>query len=316
MGNDQPRRFPTVPMPSPTLSLTPFLRALVIGLSSVLFLAACQTGPRSAGPVGAFIFDEWEGMQLRVHYVEPSDLPANAPVVIVMHGTLRNADDYRDNWIALAEQFGFRVYAPEFDAKRFPGAAGYNLGGAGEAGARAFDAIEPLYEFLSAERGLPDNGYFIFGHSAGGQFVHRFVCFANPQNLRLAISANAGWYTLPEGPFPWPYSLEGAPEATCDLADYFETPLLIALGDQDIDPGHRYLRRTPEALAQGPHRLARGLSFLETAKSIADARGLKLIWRVEIVEGIGHDNAGMAEAAARLVHRLATSTKDQTGARP
>lgn len=292
------------------------MRALATGLSSLLLLAACQTGAHDAGPVGTFTFDNWAGVPLRVHYVEPSDLPANAPVVIVMHGTLRNAGEYRDNWIALAEQYGFRVYAPEFDARRFPGAAGYNLGGAGEAGARAFDAIEPLYEFLSDARGLPDNGYFIFGHSAGGQFVHRFVCFANPQNLRLAIAANAGWYTLPEGPFPWPYSLEGAPEPTCDLADYFDTPLLITLGDQDIDPAYYNLRRTPEAMAQGPHRLARGLSFLETARLIAGARGLKLVWRVEIVEGVGHDNVGMAEAAARLMHTLATSTEDQTGAPP
>jgi len=300
----------------PSLPFVHIARALALIFAGPALLAACQGLARNDGPVGAFTFDDWAGVPIRVHYVEPAGVSEDAPAIIVMHGTRRNADEYRDNWIELAREHGFRVYAPEFDAERFPGAAGYNLGGAGEAGVRAFDAIEPLYEYLSDERGLPDNGYVIFGHSAGGQFVHRFACFAETPNLQLAIAANAGWYTLPEGPYGWPYSLAGAPEPVCELADYFDTPMVIALGDRDIDPNDSLLRRTPEALAQGPHRLARGLSFLATAGAIADARGLDLNWEVEIVEGVGHDHGAMAQAAAEWLVPWAASTGDRSGVQP
>ena len=37
-----------------------------------------------------------------------------------------------------------------------------------------------------------------------------------------------------------------------------QCPLTILLGEDDNDPNSKYLRRTPEALAQGAHRLARG----------------------------------------------------------
>ncbi len=277
---------------------------------SAMLLAACQSTAHDRQGVGAFTFDAWEGVPLKVHYAEPEGVSEAAPAIFVMHGTKRNAGEYRDNWIELATRHGFRVYAPEFDRRRFEGSAGYNLGGAGKPGARAFDAIEPLYQHLTDRRGAPDTGYIIFGHSAGAQFVHRFVCFTETLHLRLAIAANSGWYTLPEGPHAWPYSLEGAPDAACDLDAYFSAPLLIALGDRDNDPAYYNLRRTPEALDQGPHRLARGLNFLATAHRLADARGLPLRWRLEIVEGVGHDNAGMAEAAARLIGRLAGTSEN------
>ena len=38
----------------------------------------------------------------------------------------------------------------------------------------------------------------MFGHSAGGQFVHRFVQFKPNSRVNYAISANAGWYTVPD----------------------------------------------------------------------------------------------------------------------
>ena len=51
----------------------------------------------------------------------------------------------------------------------------------------------------------------MFGHSAGAQFVHRFVMFAPGPNLRTAISANAGWYTTLEENVAFPYGLKDAP---------------------------------------------------------------------------------------------------------
>jgi len=275
------------------------------GLSALVAVLLIVVIPRSSlgAEVDNFLFSQWQGPPITVYSVEPRSVDEDAPVVFVMHGVLRNAADYRDNWIGLAREYGLNIYAPEFDAERFPGAASYNLGGVGSDAASAFDAIEPLFARLRAQRGLTATGYVVFGHSAGAQFVHRFACFAVPEHLQLAIVANAGWYTLPEPEEAWPYGLGAVDAGQCEVGRWLGQPLLILLGDQDTDPEHRYLRRTPEAMRQGPHRFARGQYFLEAGRAAAAARGVPFRWRLQTVPGVGHDNAGMARAVASRIRQ-------------
>jgi len=272
-------------------------------LSSLfLFLGACASEPAAPSGVTAFTFDSWDGPALKVYAVEPDGLAPDAPVVFVMHGVNRNADDYRDNWIDLANQYGFRIYAPEFSRAAFPGAELYNLGGVGTDAPSAYAAIEPLFADLVASRGVTAPGYAIFGHSAGAQFVHRFVCFAKPQHLDLAIAANAGWYTFPDDDAEWPYGLGGIDADACDPASWMQQTMLVMLGDQDKDPKDPNLRTTPEAMQQGATRFERGLRFYNAAETGATALGVDLRWRYRIVPGVAHDNRGMALAAAPVIN--------------
>lgn len=273
-----------------------------------LVACGCTSAPGPVVTRSSFVFADWDGPALTVYAAEPAGLAADAPVVIVMHGVGRNADEYRDNWVDLAGEYGLRIYAPAFDRARFPGAENYNLGGIGT-GSRAigaYSAIEPLFAYLRAERGVARHGYILFGHSAGAQFVHRFTCFADAPNLELAVAANSGWYTMPSETDAWPYGLGGLGEEACDLKGWFARPMLIALGNRDTDPDDPNLRRTPEAMAQGPYRFARGLAFLEMAKTRAEAENWPIAWTFEIVDGVAHDNRGMAIAIAELI------TKDKT----
>lgn len=250
---------------------------------------------------GRFVFSDWSGPPITVHFVEPdSDAMADAPVVIVMHGVNRNADDYAENWRGLVREYGFRVYAPEFSDDDFPGAEMYNLGGIGTDGPYAYSAIEPLFGAIM-ERGGDAEGYYLFSHSAGAQFVHRAVLFEDLPHLITAFSANAGWYTLPDAATPWPYGLDGVDVADDDVRRWLGRPLVVLLGDQDTDPRDRNLRRTAEALAQGEHRYARGAFFMRTARDRAIELGVPFGWTAYNVPGVAHDNAGMAQAAALLI---------------
>jgi hypothetical protein len=49
--------------------------------------------------------------------------------------------------------------------------------------------------------------YGLFGHSAGGQFVHRMVSFGFRDRVAVAVSANAGTYAMPDLTTPWPFGL-------------------------------------------------------------------------------------------------------------
>ena len=276
---------------------------------AAILLAIIVTGCASVFPpdpaAQAFTLSGWGGPDLRVFAVEPEGLEADAPVVIVLHGVRRNARDYRNNWIDLARQHGIRVYVPEFSRRHFPTAEDYTLGGVasgGPASSRSYGAIEPLFDFLRAERGVTSDDYVLFGHSAGAQFVHRFACFEDTARFSLAIAANAGWYTFPDPTTNWPYGVKGV-EAGCDRAKWVQKPLLILLGGADNDPQAEFLRRTPEADAQGLHRFARGHSFLAAGRGAAQEETVGFGWSLEVVPGVAHDNAGMAQAAMAAITR-------------
>lgn len=272
--------------------------AAALCLPQVCAKAAAKDGDAH---VGRFTFDAWGGPPLQVYFVEPASAQQDAPIVIVMHGAGRNADDYRDNWIDLAKQYGFVVYAPEFDRKHFPQARHYNMGGLTGEKPRAFDAIDPLFDMIKKRRTSGPDKYILFGHSAGAQFVHRFVFFRPKARYKMAIAANAGWYTLTRKDQNWPYGLGKLKKRRYNMKKAFQKPLVILLGAKDNVRNDKNLRTTPKAMAQGPHRLARGVYFLKTAKASAEASRVALKWRFQIIPGVGHDNRGMAIAAAALI---------------
>ena len=252
-----------------------------------------------------FTLSGWGGPDLRVFAVEPEGLEADAPVVIVLHGVRRDARDYRNNWMDLARQHRIRVYVPEYSKLHFPASEDYTLGGFANADPerpRSYAAIEPLFDYLRAGRGVTSDDYVLFGHSAGAQLVHRFACFEDNARFSLAIVANAGWYTFPDAGTKWPYGVKGV-ESACDRATWVQKPLLILLGVADNDPQAEFLRRTPEADVQGLHRLARGHSFHAAGRAAAQEEAVSFEWNLELVTGVGHDNAGMAQAAMAAISR-------------
>jgi pimeloyl-ACP methyl ester carboxylesterase len=227
-----------------------------------------------------------------------------------MHGGGRNSDDYRDAWIELADQYHVLILAPEFSDKAFPNARGYNLGGmesflgfdrAPEHW--AFSVIDPMVQAVMDGIGSTRDVYDLFGHSAGGQFVHRLVLFCPDAAIDRAVAANSGWYTLPTRNERFPYGLRSAPGPEVRLELSMGKELIVMLGELDNSAsagGH--LRTTPEAMRQGSGRRQRGEYFLETAKQEASERGHDLSWRMTVVPDVGHNYRRMAIAAATILY--------------
>lgn len=272
-------------------------------------LLSLWTPAHAAEPArGRFIFEGWAGPPLPVWYQLPDTVSADTPVVVVMHGVNRDADRYRDEWAALAQRHGMIVVVPEFSADAFPGARGYNTGFLTEADGTprppmlwSFAAIEPLFDAVRARFGTQVARYTLYGHSAGAQFVHRFVMFMPEARLAKAISANAGWYTMPDPAVAFPYGLASAPLPPEALPRALGQPMVVMLGTADTDVNDPNLRTTPEANRQGPHRFARGQSFLAEGRAAAAGLGVPFGWTLEEVPGVGHSNGKMAEAAAKLI---------------
>ena len=275
-----------------------FLRLMVLGL-----LTAGWCDPLAAAKV-RYTFDGWEGPALRVQVSRPAGLAADRPIVFVMHGTNRKADDYRDQWHALAIEHDFLVVVPEFSDSDFPGAAGYNLGyqydSAGKPRPRAlwaYSVIEPLFDDIRKRFALTTGRYALYGHSAGAQFVHRYLFHVPQARVSRIVPANAGWYMMPDYSAAYPYGLGGSSITPEQLAAAMALPVTLLLGELDIDPQHSNLRRTPEAMAQGAWRLQRGENFFATARATAGRQGVPFNWQLVLVPGAGHDNRLMAPAA-------------------
>lgn len=274
----------------------------------LLGLGWCLLSARAADRAaerGTFDF-EHGGQQLKVWYFRPAGLATDAPVLFVFHGVGRNADEYLDDWVEHAERKKFLLIVPEFSKERFPGDAAYNSGNmfdkAGQPRPRAqwtYSLIEPLFDALTPRLGHVRKDYMIYGHSAGAQFVHRFVFFVPEARYTRAVSANAGWYTLPTLNDAFPYGLKGSAADERALRSALARPLTVLLGEADIDPNSSALRHTPEADAQGLFRFARGKFFFARAQAEAAALKAPCHWNLATAPGIAHSNKGMAPFAVR-----------------
>lgn len=244
---------------------------------------------------------------LNVFLYRPPQAGPDADLVMVMHGVQRDAGRYFLEWVPRAQADGFVLAVPEFSQAHWPKNLAYSMGNlVGEGGtpvppaAWAFNRIEPLFDAVKGRLNLTRTDYVLYGHSAGSQFVHRAVLAGAVPRARLAIAANAGWYTFPEQTTAWPHGLGGLPEAWQDEGQ-FSRPLVVLLGEADNDPNHRSLTRTPETNAQGPHRFGRGQAFFARADGLADAAGEVFAWRCALAPGLAHDNALAARYASELI---------------
>lgn len=291
--------------------------AAVVVLSSLL--SGCMTAGSDQGgdqePVigpgrGVFTFSGYAPLQDRpvpVWYDAPAD-PSTAEIVIVMHGTGRSAPDYLADWEPLLRDRGVLLLVPEFSAADYPGAASYNLGNMlDEQGGLlpeeqwSFHVVEALFDFVVAQVHSDATDFALFGHSAGAQFVHRFIEFVPKHRVRVAVAANAGWYTVPDDSVRFPYGLQGGPARETDMESAFSSDLVILLGADDIDPENESLRHDERSDAQGVNRLERGMHFYLTSRDVAARRPTPFSWRLIVTPGIAHSHSEMARIAAPLL---------------
>ncbi|MHC6229987.1 hypothetical protein ACX5I6_09840 [Arthrobacter sp. MMS24-T111] len=275
--------------------------------------SASATNPQTRmirpGEAGDFTFNAQGPLQdqpIRVWYKAPED-PSSAQILVVMTGAHRDGESYRADWLPLIGNTNTLLLVLEFSKDDYPGAASYNQGNIFDANGKAnppeawtFNVVEALFQAVVRETNSKAEKYALFGHSAGGQFVHRFMEFTESNHVSLAVAANAGWYTMPDQSIEYPYGLKNAPLSSRGLRDAFSRRLIIMLGADDTDPKDPLLQRDRQTDAQGDNRLSRGLKFYEASRKAA-RDGDQFNWALTVVPGVAHDHKQMAMAAAPLL---------------
>ena len=281
--------------------------AMLGGLASGTTSLAQSPGPIPPGE--ARVNAALAGTDLGVFTYRPTGCTPRL-VLIVFHGVARNAGGYRRSAEPLADRTCAIVFAPKFDRERFPRDL-YQYGGVAEepVGRRTVDLVPALVAWSRQAAHAPTLPVVLIAHSAGAQFLDRVAAFVPGEAGASAIVlANPSTWVEPSIDAAAPFGLGGTEAATeTGLRAYLAAPIAVLLGADDTGTAH--LATSPEAVAQGPNRKARGLAAFSAARAVAKEHGWPFGWTLAEVPGVGHDAAAMfrsSQAMEAVVRAAAT----------
>jgi len=252
-------------------------------------------------PVGPSQFTMPFPDSIRVFTYRPANYN-NGPLLVVFHGAGRNAEEYRNHAIYMAEKFKAIVVAPRFDANRFSGdryqRGGVLINGKAQPPSRwTYSIVRHLVNTVRTREGRTDMPYYLIGHSAGGQFLERLAAFMPGDACRI-VACNPGSCLFPTRDMPYGYGFANLPPHLSSddaLRRYLASPLTFYLGTDDTTVTENF-DTTSSAMQQGVSRIERGRACFLMAQKLAAKNKWAFNWRKIEAKGVGHSAPGMFSA--------------------
>jgi pimeloyl-ACP methyl ester carboxylesterase len=231
----------------------------------------------------------------RYYLYVPRDLRPDSALLVSVHGISRNAREHVAAFTRMAERFETVLVAPVFGDGRY---GDYQRLGRRGRGSRADLALQRLASHVIYEWGLPSAKFFLYGHSGGAQFAHRYA-MAYPHDVAgLALSA-AGWYTLPDPDLPYPYGIEPTADSrglSLDPREFLRVPACVFVGEDDVNRDGAFNRSEKLDSLQGRNRIERGAYWVESMNRAAAAFGYDTRYSLHILPDAGHDFEDLVDA--------------------
>ena len=256
----------------------------------------------------------------------PTTLPPEPGLLVLVHGTPaetsfaeETAKFYIDNWIDFAEGEGIFLIAPSFNQENFSSRKGeiedMMTGYRGLFG-REIGADEWVLRIVDAyqqEFGSTDEKFSLYGHSAGGQFVGRFLV-THPERVDKAVITAAVTYPQPNPEVAWPYGMGELhtqiewDERTIRQEDVVpdpqkwlegtQVPLTVLVGLNDVTT---QLQRPGQ---KGANRVVIAKNWVEDMKLFARDNGLECKYEYQFIAGIGHSMYGLVEYSQEAMRAM------------
>ena len=246
----------------------------------------------------------------------PEKTPKN--ILVIAHGMLSKKDKasdvarkYLSRWIRYANEYNLLLIAPVFDTARFG-----NLGG-GFGGYRnlfgkytfADTFVNKIVNRYSEKTSSGSDRFYLYGHSAGGQFVNRYVV-THPEKIIRAVISAAGRYSYPDISTEWPYGA-GNLSKTLKWKDgtknrvYITNSLrnyALAANKVSIVIGSEDIKVQPKRPAHiGSTRIEIAKSWANQMNLNAKRYGINGNVNVHIISGIGHSSAKLTPHCAQIL---------------
>lgn len=253
-----------------------------------------------------FTYTVWDKPDLDVYYHLPEIINDETKVLFVIHGNSRNADNYLNTWIKLAKDKNYAIFAPHFKRSQFISFNTLQMSTSSgrirdEANLYLNNSIDLLFDYIKPLFDLSQGSYDICGHSAGAQFVHRYLLFSNSPKVNKAVAANAGWYTFLDGS-NFPYGINNPPIDfnSQNVINFLNIDLNIHIGSADTDISSS-VNQSEGANNQGLNRFQRANNFFNYTTKIVEENDLNYNWSFLVVDGVAHSNSRMSKAAAEVI---------------
>jgi len=275
-----------------------------------------------------------EGKVIKVYYHKPKGYTANSKILMVIPGAGRNGDSYRDAWIETSKKHNVLVLSPKFEEATYSFEDYHMCGLIKESNLKnaikrvnntnmvtldedrftyrlnfdqqqwIFKDLDRVFDLVVKATKSTQNTYDLFGHSAGGQILHRLAVFSPNAKVNRIIASNSGFYTLPDFNTKMPFGIQNTRIQEKDLRSSFAKKLILLIGalDNETETGGTLLR-SPTVDKQGKHRLARAHYFYKFSEAKAKEIGVEFQWKIQIVPEVGHNHRKMGEQAAKLLYR-------------
>lgn len=238
-------------------------------------------------------------------------------LLVVVHGTGRTAETYRNLFADFAETHRCLVVAPLFAAGIGEPFELNNYKFLEHAGIRFDLLLLAMVEEVAAHYGLSPKRFLLHGFSGGAHFAHRFF-YLHPQRLAGVSIAAPGMVTLLDFETDWHCGLRDAAArfgAAIDVSAMAETPVHMVAGDDDteadeitIEPSSPlWMPGVNDAGATRVERLAalRG-SFLRHGIAV----------RHELVPGVAHEGYELLRPVKRFFADLLDADRAAERPRP
>ncbi len=254
---------------------------------------------------------------ISIFYHKPKNFTKNSNVLLVLPGAGRNGRTYRNAWKEASEKHNVLILSLQYSEEYYPEFWNYNLGGMiydvametetykvhQDPKEWIFGDFDRIFKLVKTQLDLTTDLYDMFGHSAGGQVLHRLAIFYPNTKANRILAANSGWYTIPSTTDIFPYGLRNIREAASRLD--FSKNLVVFLGEKDdANETRGELRRSPKVDIQGLGRLSRGQYFYQECQKIAIETNQPFNWNLEIVPNVGHDFKAMSQHAAEYLYGM------------
>lgn len=291
------------------------LPVAVVCLALALLWSGCGSPPVPPPPVAIEV-----GQVARLEdrfgpfyaYV-PATAPPEPDILVLVHGTTSDIETpeasahfFIVSWTDFAEKHGLVLIAPAFDQEHFSSHLGdHALGGYRGLFGRDIAADAWVLRLVGAHQqayGGLDKRFYLYGHSAGGQFVARFLV-THPELVQRAVISAAATYPQPDAAVAWPF---GMGELVADVEWDAETvrhvdvisdkqkwlaatqiPLTVIIGLNDTSELPAYPGQN------GKNRFVIARNWVRDMEAFAAENGLTSRFQFEVVPGKGHSMSGL-----------------------
>lgn len=234
--------------------------------------------------------------------------------MVLIHGTPKDltpeekAELYVASWKDFGEEHDYILIAPAFNQENFSSRYGdHAMSGYRGLFGREIDAdiwVSQLVDIFQQKTEIQSKQFSLYGHSAGGQFVGRFLV-THPEVVKRAVITSAATYPQPTNDVKWPF---GMGELHADVAwdentinhvdivpekekwlDATKIPLTVIVGMNDtaelpleLIPGQK-----------GNTRFVIARNWVQDMRKFAETNGIESNFNLELIPGIGHGMNGL-----------------------